>query len=347
MTSSRFGEQRAVRFSRALAQYPGSRSLELLPLLALAWPEEPGRVAVELGAGSGYLSSVLDRLYGRVVRVDQSRAMLSTATASPDEEVVDELLFAADRLDHEVAPDLVVSLATFHHVCALNGDAVDHPASHALQRNTIAAWVQRLRPGGRFVIVDVGAPSPPLDDYLAGAAGRFDAAGLDPVPWTLVKKLDQSLNGYHLLDAAEEFELARDGEPLSLAGIAESYRAAKLAVDPVGPVDFFDHLVEERSVEGHDAHFLDEPELGAALRDAGLGEVVTGVLPTPWPFPHQRGAYWFVNELFGLGGSAGADDRAGASPEMVAQIDRYLRVRPHRSRSIVEWQLLYATGVKP
>jgi SAM-dependent methyltransferase len=350
VTSPRFGHERARRFSHALAKLPAARTAELLPLLAACRPaDDRGGIAIDLGAGSGFLSVVLEQLYDRVVRVDSSAPMLSTTTRAEDETIVADLTEAALPADVG-APDLVVSLATLHHICVTAGDVIDPVASRHRQERTVRAWVDRLVAGGRFMVVDVGAPAAATDAHLEKTVRRLAEHGMAPVPWAMLDQLDTGPTcGYRFAATAELLGLDRSGTGLALPDLIDRYRGLGLGIDPLGPIRYFDDVVATWSLDGHDAHFLDESALASMLRAAGLKDVAAGVLPTPWFFPSFEAAYWFVNELFGLEFTAPDDpadwDRATMA-KVERTIDRRLRIRPLLGRTVVEWQLAYAIGVK-
>ena len=307
-----------------------------------------GGVAVDLGAGSGFLSRVLERFYDRVVRVDSSAAMLYTVALGEDETVVADL---AEPPADAPTPDLVVSLATLHHLCTINGTAVDPVASSQRQQRAVDAWVDRLAPGGRFVVVDVGAPTAATDEHLIETSRRLAAGGMGPVPWTVLDELGTGATaGYGFAATTELLGLDRSGPSLELRELVDRYRALGLQLDAVGPIGYFDDVVATWSDIGHDAHFLDEQALASTLRAAGLDNVAVGVLPTPWFFPSSEAAYWFMNELFGLQFSASDDPTEwdlASMTKVEKAVDPRLRLRPMLGRTLVEWQLAYAIGVKP
>ncbi|NUR28788.1 MAG: hypothetical protein HOV83_23600, partial [Catenulispora sp.] len=97
------------------------------------------------------------------------------------------------------------------------------------------------------------------------------------------------------------------------------------------------------SIEGHDAFFWSAGDLAEGMARAGLSEITVTTFPTPWLFLDKLGAYWFINELFGLDLDP-EERRTGHSAATI--IDRNLTIRSDADHAIVDWQLLYATGVK-
>ena len=115
-------------------------------LLALAAPR-PGDACVDLGAGTGFVTTALAPLVGSVLAVDISPAMADALTTSAGQaglrnvrtEVADLRAF---RLPAASA-DLVVSSYALHHL--------RDPDKRALAAEA-ARW---LRPGGRIVVADM------------------------------------------------------------------------------------------------------------------------------------------------------------------------------------------------
>lgn len=350
MPSPDFGYERARRFRRALDAYPRARTTELLPLLAACLPTVGGSgAAVELGSGSGYLTQLLQKLYKTVYAVEKSSPMLAQLPRDVHPLPVGCLEDGAHDLPAAVSPELIVSLATFHHIVErdLRDGHVAPAASQARQAKAITAWVDRMAEGGRFMLVDVGRPAPGPDSasYLHDAAERLAEAGLPAVSEDDIARLDKELP-YGFRDALDVIGYAdRD---LDLPRLAQAYARSHFRLSPEGPIGHFDRTVTEHSIEGHDAYWWSEDELAAALTRAGLDDVVVVALPTPWLFLDRMGAYWFINELFGLDLDGADSDSTGDTPAAspTSIIDRQLTIRGVDDHAVVEWQLLYATGVK-
>jgi SAM-dependent methyltransferase len=287
-------------------------------------------------------------MYDRVWAVERSDQMLRQLPERDGLERlrVGDLEQGAADLRAGVQPDLIVSLATLHHLVerGQDGGGPDAGASRELQARTIAAWVRRLRPGGRLVLVDVGrrAGGDPAE-YLWNAADRLARANAPAVSEFEVKQLDHDLPEYGFRDALDV--IGYPHSELTLQRLAATYAnaTADFPLTADGPIKHFDVTVTENSIEGHDAYFWSEPELADSLSEAGLADVAVAALPTPWLFLDQLGAYWFINELFGLNVDP---DQGSSTPTPLEIIGRYLTVRSGEAHAIVDWQLLYATGVK-
>lgn len=344
MPSPGFSQQRAGRYRQALERVPAARTMELLALLPLCWPRHIGGIAVDLGAGTGYLSTVLETLYADVVRVDNSLAMLGNDDSGVP--LLSEMGDAAGKLDPGLMPDLVVSLGTLHHVHDMDDESEgEEPAdSHCLQQKCIKSWVDRLTPGGRFVVADIGRPQDLSPDYLKRVQEDFtESASLE---WDAIESLDESLPRYQFGDTARLLGLQY--RSLSISSLAAALAERDWRVDADGPVTFFDTVVRRRSVDGHRASFIHEGSMRRLLEGTGLENVVTGVVPTPWLFGNEQLASWFINEFFaltpipydyGIG-------REEMSAEVSAEVAHTLPIRSLEDKSAIPWQLVFAEGTK-
>jgi len=104
---------------------------------------EPGRVAADLGAGTGFVTQALVARGVKVIAVDQSQPMLEALRRKfPDPEAVDCRTGEAERLPIEdAATDYSFANMFLHHV--------DDPP------RAIREMARIVRPGGRVVITDL------------------------------------------------------------------------------------------------------------------------------------------------------------------------------------------------
>jgi ubiquinone/menaquinone biosynthesis C-methylase UbiE len=114
-------------------------------LLEAAAPRPDDR-AVDLGAGTGFVTVPLARRTSDVIAVDISGSMLDTLRASATAEGLSVQTRTADLATFDLPPasvDLVVSNYALHHL-------VDADKAALVQR--ISTWLQ---PGGRVVVADM------------------------------------------------------------------------------------------------------------------------------------------------------------------------------------------------
>jgi SAM-dependent methyltransferase len=141
------GETRFDRTAERYAEHAAGRNWE--PFIAIAAPRPADR-ALDVGAGTGFLSGALLGRVADAVALDSSQAMLSFAPAG-----VRTVVGRADAMPFEDASfDLVTCVNTLHHL----------PDPHAALREIARV----LAPGGRFAIQDY------LRDPDPAAAERWD-----------------------------------------------------------------------------------------------------------------------------------------------------------------------------
>jgi ubiquinone/menaquinone biosynthesis C-methylase UbiE len=114
--------------------------------LVLAAAPRSGDRAVDLGAGTGFVTLPLARQVASVIAVDISSAMLHALADNAEREGLEVQTQAADLSTFDLADgsvDLVVSNYALHHLTDRDKEAL-------VRR--VRRW---LRPGGRFVIADM------------------------------------------------------------------------------------------------------------------------------------------------------------------------------------------------
>lgn len=118
------------------------------------WRPEQTRV-VDLMAGTGVLSVAL-----KAAGFEKTKAIEACAEMLPggssDVEFVDRRSFANIRgALEEIRPQVIVSLAGFHHLIERTGKGVDRLRSVAAQAILAGACVDALDPGGLLLVVDI------------------------------------------------------------------------------------------------------------------------------------------------------------------------------------------------
>ena len=104
---------------------------------------QPGTLAADIGAGTGFMTETLIAREVRVIAVDQSQAMLDALEEKFSSGVEVRRGFADDIPISDDAVDYVFANMYLHHV--------EEPA-HAIRE-----MVRILKPGGRLVITDLDA----------------------------------------------------------------------------------------------------------------------------------------------------------------------------------------------
>lgn len=114
--STRYTQERARRYSKAMKDYPNARMSELKNLDLDRFIKKIDLTILDLGAGDGYLTDYLAEKFpqAKIYAVDNSKFMLSNIDKR---ENIIYINAESDNLPLENdSVDLVISLATFHHI---------------------------------------------------------------------------------------------------------------------------------------------------------------------------------------------------------------------------------------
>ena len=140
MKQEEFNQERARRYHLAMGNHPTARNSELERFELDKALNKKDLVVLDLGAGDGYLTRYLAKTYpnATIYALDASESMLSEHTNGK----VELINADSDNIPLESGSvDLVVSLATFHHV--------------KKKKETFEEIKRILAPRGHFVIADV------------------------------------------------------------------------------------------------------------------------------------------------------------------------------------------------
>jgi SAM-dependent methyltransferase len=337
---------------------------------------------IDLGSGTGYLADFFEGVSRSVLRVDKSPEMLNASGSANT--VVSDMCRASQVLGKNRA-DLVTCLAAFHHAHVPEVPDVsreycypgtrhwgperylDIQASLQLQYDAVRDWVGILRPGGWLCLIDIpGYPDVMWDPFWPDRRRhRINTRGYHR---ELLKRLDdwrvhadptifgRFMRGPWRPFYESDLHLREVREMMSreftMRELVDSYEVPEHVLShsgPMSPADFFDDVIDGYGAQRHMGFFIREGSLKEALEGAGMRDIRSGTLPTPWLFSGRREAAWFVHELFGLG----AAWEFNAIPEgelsaMERWIEHYLGFYQDRhGRTFLYWQLCYLVGSKP
>ena len=380
-----FDAERAQRYKQAMDTCPTARYLEVLPLFCLcAQPALHHATVADLGAGTGYLAHFFAPVAKRVLLVDKSAEQLR-ASESPHT-VVSDMCSTSQHIPPSTV-DLITCLASFHHVhmpaepdrdTIFRGDMTRHwtperhldvAASQALHAQALRDWCHMLKPGGTLVLIDIpGYPDaawdrawprrPPhavdtrayharLAPFLADWPLQVDLAVFDQLfdhgAFRAFWQTDPHLAAVRRLLRSESS---------TMHDLIASYRLPNSALKSCGPMvpaDFFDDVVDHYGLQPHYGYYPRETLVYQTLLSAGMTDVRTVTVPTPWVFDSATSAAWFVHELLGLGQQWHRDAiPADELRALLTMLEHYLGLHTDDyGRTLLYWQLAYFVGRKP
>ena len=211
MKQEEFNQERARRYHLAMGNHPNARNSELERLELDKALNKKGLVILDLGAGDGYLTRHLSKTYPNAIiyALDASESMLSEHTNGN----VKLINADSDNIPLESGSvDLVVSLATFHHV--------------KKKKETFGEINRILAPKGHFIIADV--------------------------------------------------------------------------MDKTNTQEFFDTIVRDYCITGHEFPFLSKEWIGELAGETGFFHKESKLKETPWKFESREDMAFFVKNLVGL-----------------------------------------------
>jgi len=318
-----------------MAGLPDSRQLELAPLRYLL--PENRRYLLDLFAGTGFASSLIERFFDSTVLVEPH--VEPAAASNEGQQQYKGCALSASSFESLPGADFAVCLAGFHHI--LGPESPDSKASHHQQRmEALRLWRSRLVSGGRLVIADVPAPGSRIG-WTDGPLGNLAS----------VSEPEQDGNTCFAVDDAVGFSQALASSHVGdyVAGITSLCR--ELGLGEAEPAEFFDNVVSELSPYGHVACFNSPQELCDLFREAGFENIRAFVAPTPWLFPTKVDAFWFVHELLGIGQPCSTTEELLTARErqpVESGVSDHLGLRqlPDGTWGI-SWKLMYVVGDRP
>ncbi len=279
--------RRAADYKKALQLAPEARALELAAVVNVVlglcdknkWRPSDVRV-VDLMAGSGVLTrALLQSGFTHVIPIEACCEM--RPDDSKDLGYMNGNAFAELRLTlAQLKPDIIVSLAGFHHLLEYNGTVVDRGASLASQLEMIEACVAGSNPGGYLVIVDISEVANPLSTTIS-PVDAWSGGGLREVRLLAEEESKTLMKSRSLEDFSRQIE--------SIFG----------HVDRDCPVHWFRKVVDAKTKLGHKDFAISE----ALLRTLALyysGSVRASSFCCPWLFESGSSATQFILHKFGF-----------------------------------------------
>jgi ubiquinone/menaquinone biosynthesis C-methylase UbiE len=139
--SKKFSKKRSINYARAMREQKDVRLSELKNFMLKKEIKKKKMAIVDFGAGSGYLTNYLSKLYpdAIVYAMDLSKEMLSQINSKSNIRPIPQNGSKMPFDDNSI--DLVISLATFHHI---------------EKKKEVFKEIERvLSDGGLFIIADV------------------------------------------------------------------------------------------------------------------------------------------------------------------------------------------------
>ena len=328
-------ESGARRHIAAMAAFPDSRLLEVLPLQFLV-PRTSG-LLLDLFAGTGLVTNSIGSRFSGVVLID-SHVTLSEPALPHARRIRGDAL-REETFKGLPEADLAVCLAGLHHILGETGAAEDRETLRGHRVDALRLWRRRLNPGGRLVVADVPVPGS-TNPWMGGAWPQEVACSL-PEPRPFGSANPSGENDFGALTGCRSL----DDYLCAIRQIC-----ARLRLGECEPAAFFDEVISRLSPHGHVAEFCSPEELAELFREAGFANVSAFVAPTPWLFGSKTDALWFIHELLSIGrpceSPALLDKReVGAVEEGIA--DHLGLRRLPDDRWAIAWKLMYVVGERP
>ncbi|MBF0415216.1 MAG: class I SAM-dependent methyltransferase [Magnetococcales bacterium] len=157
--------KKANDYRQALNNCPKTRLLELYPILWYLelYIESRGKLKrnvkiVDMMSGSGFLSEHLYRLgFTDINAIEFCQEMSKDATVYVKKIRLHQLS-SFDHLEgvlEQISPDIIISLASFHHLIVYSNNDIDRAASLELQKSVIEICMRTIPEHGIFIIADL------------------------------------------------------------------------------------------------------------------------------------------------------------------------------------------------
>jgi hypothetical protein len=327
--------RRAAEYKLAMELAPEARQLELAAVVAIVaglvqqrgWHREQVQI-VDLMAGNGELTRALHAAgFMRVVPLEACNEMHPLDSAQLGYMNGGAFLNLTGTLS-QLRPQVIVSLAAFHHLIECIGGEPDRAASIAQQCAVIDDCINALVERGVLLIVDICECS------------SLAPMRIDPVnAW--------SATGMRLLSQLSPAEAATLTSSDSVVAYSDAIERAFGRVDKTCPVGWFRQVVQRESVIGHRDAAVSDPLLRVLKLRFG-NRLRATLFACPWVFASLATARTFVLHKFGfLVNNVSAPDQTAIDNGL----RKYLRAIPDtQGRVALHWGLAAITierEVKP
>lgn len=320
-------KEKASSYREALKNQPGARLFELYPIL---WYLEKHRKAigkrrdkiriVDLMSGSGFLSENLYKLgYKNLHAVEFCEEMYKDSSVYNSKATL-HFMSSFDYLDgvlDEVKPDVIVTLASFHHLLIYNNDdQVNLDASIDMQSEVVDICMRALPDQGILLIADLieaGVTETPLELFKSSMA----VVARDLVKLGLNRELGELLGQSSSLHGASSLlyrELGMKSGNLSL--------------------NWFRTIVDKKTIIGHKDIAISPNFL---QRVASYRPVVTKYI-CPWVFNERAQLDEFVYKKFAFG-VAGEHGQILTKDEAISCANNHLGIRNDHGVYALGWNL--------
>lgn len=279
--------RRAADYKKALQLAPDARTLEIGAVVNLVaglcdrggWDRQSVRI-VDLMAGSGVLTRALHACgFRHVVPIEACGEMRPDDSGELGYLNGQAFQHLKATLAHE-EPDIIVSLAGFHHLLQYAGTTPDKAASIAYQLDVADTCVSALSPGGYLLVVDITEVT--------------NLASLNVSPITAWSNCFQWESA--VLGGGERDRLSK---AKSIAQFSKQVEEIFGHVDRDRPVQWFRRVVDSSTTLGHKDCAISEPlvRILALLYREGIQ---ASALSCPWIFASSSAAEEFVLHKFGF-----------------------------------------------
>ncbi|HHJ18485.1 MAG TPA: class I SAM-dependent methyltransferase [Gammaproteobacteria bacterium] len=322
---SRF-RKKAASYRKALEQEPAARLLELYPIL---WYLEKLREllgkrkrklrVVDLMSGSGFLSENLFKVgYTDIHSIEFCLEMCQDASAYASQ----ARLHHVTSFEHlegvlaEIEPDVIISLASFHHLLAYDADDnMDYDRSISMQTDVVDMCMRALPEHGLLIITDL------IDEGVAETAHEPFSAPM--------KKVANQLRTLGVFE-----DVAKGFDESSTIHVASSKLHRLLGCSRNGSLRWFREIVDKKTLVGHKDVAISS---GFLSKVSNYRPIVTK-FTCPWIFETKERLVNFVFQKFGFN-IENPSNSPMTKEEVFSLAEEHLGIREKSGYACLGWNL--------